>query len=239
MRDMKRQRGRGRKPGGNQGNRSFESNGPEVKIRGNPSQIYDKYLQLARDASTAGDPVRAENLYQHAEHYYRIVQANQPKPNPNANQNANSEEQSSEASDGNAQESGDQNQRDNREHREPRRGRDRNRNRNEHPRREPREQRDQNEQRDPMAVVTPDSVVPEDIPSQGAGETPAVETPVVAAQTETPTPTGDAPRRTRRPRRTKAEMAASREAEAAMANSGNNISDDGDKPGGGDETAAA
>ena len=76
---MKRQRGRGRKSG-NPANRSYQSNCPgEVKINGNASQIYDKYLQLARDASSAGDRVRAENLYQHAEHYYRIVQANQPK----------------------------------------------------------------------------------------------------------------------------------------------------------------
>jgi len=75
---MKRQRGRGRKPG-NQQNRSFESNGPDVKIRGNASTIYEKYLQLARDATSSGDRVMAENYYQHAEHYYRIVQANQPK----------------------------------------------------------------------------------------------------------------------------------------------------------------
>lgn len=74
---MKRQRGRGRKPG-NPSNRSFESNGPDVKIRGTASQIHEKYLQLARDASSAGDRVRAEALYQHAEHYFRIIQANQP-----------------------------------------------------------------------------------------------------------------------------------------------------------------
>jgi len=74
---MKRQRGRGRKPG-NPSNRSFESNGPDVKIRGTASQIHEKYLQLARDASSAGDRVRAEALYQHAEHYFRILQANQP-----------------------------------------------------------------------------------------------------------------------------------------------------------------
>jgi len=57
---MKRQRGRGRKPG-NPNNRSFESNGPDVKIRGNASHIYEKYLQLARDATSSGDRVMAEN----------------------------------------------------------------------------------------------------------------------------------------------------------------------------------
>jgi hypothetical protein len=78
---MKRQRGRGRKPGSNN-NRNFESNGPDVKIRGNAAHIYDKYMQLARDATSSGDRVMAENYYQHAEHYLRIVQtqqANQPK----------------------------------------------------------------------------------------------------------------------------------------------------------------
>ncbi|MEE2566225.1 DUF4167 domain-containing protein [Hyphobacterium marinum] len=84
---MKRQRGRGRgKPGGgNQGNRSFESNGPEVKIRGNAATIYEKYMQLARDATSSGDRVRAENLQQHAEHYFRILQATQPQRRDNSN----------------------------------------------------------------------------------------------------------------------------------------------------------
>ncbi|MGK0267224.1 MAG: hypothetical protein ACI82N_001477, partial [Maricaulis sp.] len=76
--DNKRQRGRGRKPS-SPSNRSYESNGPEVKIRGNAPQIFDKYVQLARDASLAGDRVRAENLYQHAEHYFRLIQASQPR----------------------------------------------------------------------------------------------------------------------------------------------------------------
>ena len=75
---MKRQRGRGRKAG-SPSNRSYESNGPDVKVRGAPSHIYDKYMQLARDASSSGDRVMAENYYQHAEHYLRIMQANQPK----------------------------------------------------------------------------------------------------------------------------------------------------------------
>jgi hypothetical protein len=53
--------------------RSYESNGPDVKIRGNPHHIAEKYLQLARDAHTSGDPVAAENYLQHAEHYFRII----------------------------------------------------------------------------------------------------------------------------------------------------------------------
>lgn len=86
---MKRQRGRGRKPGGNSGNRSLESNGPDVKIRGTAAQIYEKYTQYARDAQSAGDRVRYENLLQHAEHYYRIMAASMPKDKLPGNQDAN------------------------------------------------------------------------------------------------------------------------------------------------------
>src|SRR5262249_40135151 len=57
--------------------RVYESNGPDVKIRGNPSHIAEKYVQLARDALTSGDPIAAENYYQHAEHYYRVIAAAQ------------------------------------------------------------------------------------------------------------------------------------------------------------------
>jgi len=57
--------------------RVFESNGPDVKIRGNPAHIAEKYMQLARDAQSSGDPVAAENYYQHAEHYYRVIAAAQ------------------------------------------------------------------------------------------------------------------------------------------------------------------
>lgn len=53
--------------------RSYESNGPDVKIRGNAHHVAEKYLQLARDAHTGGDPVAAENYLQHAEHYYRLI----------------------------------------------------------------------------------------------------------------------------------------------------------------------
>jgi hypothetical protein len=53
--------------------RVYESNGPDVKIRGTASHIAEKYIQLARDAQSSGDPVAAENYYQHAEHYFRLI----------------------------------------------------------------------------------------------------------------------------------------------------------------------
>lgn len=52
---------------------TFDSNGPEVRIRGNAFQINEKYLTLARDAQSAGDRVLAESYLQHAEHYQRFI----------------------------------------------------------------------------------------------------------------------------------------------------------------------
>ncbi len=71
----KRMRGRpsNNRRGPNPLTRSYESNGPDVKIRGNAHHVAEKYLQLARDAHTNGDPVAAENYLQHAEHYYRLI----------------------------------------------------------------------------------------------------------------------------------------------------------------------
>lgn len=71
----KRMRGRptNNRRGPNPLTRSYESNGPDVKIRGNAHHVAEKYLQLARDAHTSGDPVAAENYLQHAEHYYRLI----------------------------------------------------------------------------------------------------------------------------------------------------------------------
>jgi hypothetical protein len=78
-------RPRGRSSGGGGGggrknvplkNQNFDSNGPDVRVRGNATQVYEKYLALARDASSAGDRVIAESYYQHAEHYYRIINEN-------------------------------------------------------------------------------------------------------------------------------------------------------------------
>jgi hypothetical protein len=95
--NMKRMRGRGghRHGGGGSGgggggfrqdvgggghqplnrNHVFDSNGPDVRIRGTAQQLFEKYLQLGRDATGAGDRVMAEGYFQHAEHYFRILNA--------------------------------------------------------------------------------------------------------------------------------------------------------------------
>ena len=268
---MKRQRGRGRKPG-NSPNRSYESNGPEVKIRGNASQIYDKYMQLARDASSAGDRVRAENLFQHAEHYLRIVQLNQPRRDPsqdddngemdddedgmpshgnyNGNGNGYDRQERSERQDRSdrqerterpeRQDRGDRQDRQDRGDRQPRERRDRDRDQGEA--REPRRNRnnrsrndrsnerdgDRDPQDDPLGVVTPQGDAPSeqttsDMPNDAGHEA------------EEPR------RRTRRPRRTKAEMEAARAAEAALKSASNKADGGGsDKTGGdGPESEAA
>lgn len=83
MRPGQSKRSRGRNGGGPHHNRprlphrvqTFDSNGPNVKIRGNAYQVFERYLALAREAQAGGDRIAAENLYQHAEHYFRIMNA--------------------------------------------------------------------------------------------------------------------------------------------------------------------
>jgi hypothetical protein len=66
---------------------TFDSNGPNVKIRGNAYQVFERYIAMAREAQASGDRIAAENLYQHAEHYFRVMNAqgegqNQGPPRP-------------------------------------------------------------------------------------------------------------------------------------------------------------
>jgi hypothetical protein len=56
-------------------NHVFDSNGPDVRVRGTAQQLFEKYLQLGRDATSSGDRVMAEGYFQHAEHYFRILNA--------------------------------------------------------------------------------------------------------------------------------------------------------------------
>lgn len=58
-------------------NHVFDSNGPDVRLRGTAQQLFEKYLQLGRDATSGGDRVMAESYFQHAEHYFRILNAMQ------------------------------------------------------------------------------------------------------------------------------------------------------------------
>ena len=90
----KRGRGRSnRRPGGGGGghggggggspvNRVYESNGPDVKVRGTAQTIAEKYMQLGRDAQSSGDNVMAESYFQFSEHYFRVMAAAQPVGQP-------------------------------------------------------------------------------------------------------------------------------------------------------------
>jgi len=84
----RRGRGRGGRKPQNPLARNFESNGPDVKIRGTAAHIAEKYMSLARDALASGDLVGAESYLQHAEHYNRIIMAAQTQfgGQPNAHQ---------------------------------------------------------------------------------------------------------------------------------------------------------
>ena len=104
--NMKRMRGRNNRGGSGGGggggpprhqsgnvplnrNHVFDSNGPDLRIRGTAQQLFEKYLQLGRDATSSGDRVMAEGYFQHAEHYFRIInainQAQQQAPQHAAN----------------------------------------------------------------------------------------------------------------------------------------------------------
>jgi hypothetical protein len=89
--NMKRMRGRNHRGGGGGGgggpprhqsgtvplnrNHVFDSSGPDLRVRGTAQQLFEKYLQLGRDATSGGDRVMAESYFQHAEHYFRILNA--------------------------------------------------------------------------------------------------------------------------------------------------------------------
>ena len=72
-----RQRGRGRRNGNGQINRNttLDSNGPDVRLRGNAFQLYEKYVSLGNDASASGERISAEAYFQHADHYFRVHSA--------------------------------------------------------------------------------------------------------------------------------------------------------------------
>jgi hypothetical protein len=74
-------------------NQTFDSSGPDSKVRGTANQVYDKYLAMARDAQLSGDRVSAENYFQHAEHYFRIMVTNgQMRPRPTEGQGDEAED---------------------------------------------------------------------------------------------------------------------------------------------------
>lgn len=84
-----RSRGNGRRNHAPHRLNFIDSNGPSGRVRGNAQQVYEKYLGLARDAAASGDLIIAENLLQHAEHYFRLMQAHGMGPARGGNGNGN------------------------------------------------------------------------------------------------------------------------------------------------------
>ena len=102
----RRSRGRnsGRRNGLPNKNQTFESSGPEshIRIRGNATQVQEKYMSLARDALNSGDRILAENFFQHAEHYYRVMGTlNEAHAQASAEQQNAGQQRSGDGQDGN------------------------------------------------------------------------------------------------------------------------------------------
>ena len=108
--NAKRSRGRGRRSSNSNQNNfnrntTFESNGPEGRIRGNAQQLFEKYTSLAHDAQSSGDRVLFEANSQFADHYYRIHQsilANAEQRRQN-DERANQKKQASKSESGDAE----------------------------------------------------------------------------------------------------------------------------------------
>src|SRR5246500_3844968 len=99
MRNRNNNNNNNNRRGQNPMTRVFESNGPDIKIRGTASHVAEKYVQLAGDARSSGDAVAPENYDQHAEHYFRLIAAaqeqfrqNQPQQQPRPDAEMTSEE---------------------------------------------------------------------------------------------------------------------------------------------------
>jgi hypothetical protein len=170
--------------------RVFESNGPDIKIRGTASHVAEKYVQLARDARSSGDPVAAENYYQHAEHYFRLIAAaqeqfrqNQPQPRTENEMPSEDGDDESESFSNFGQEPGfapvqpqpfvprDNNQRDHQREGQPYQPRDQHREQSGH--REHRPQPQFQPQPQPQPVI-PDNVSVDRLPSFITGPQPQI-----------------------------------------------------------------
>ncbi|WP_420407352.1 DUF4167 domain-containing protein [Hoeflea sp.] len=199
-------RGRGRSGNNNSGNRkgqnplsrTYDSSGPDVKIRGTAQHIAEKYMNLARDAQSSGDRVMAENYLQHAEHYNRIIMTAQAQMqerfqrDDNQTQNRDSQDQDQDDDDrDNSEEKdgGGQEQRAERSERQPRQDRGNRRERQQ--RQSNQDKQDQQPAFDPNA---PQPVI-DGVPAEVA----------IGQSDETEEAAAPAPRRRGRPRRVRTE----------------------------------
>jgi hypothetical protein len=79
-----RRRNRGPRPqqgtGTGQPPRPEQNARMDARVRGNAHQLLEKYRNMARDATLAGDRITAEYYFQYADHYYRVLNENRPRP---------------------------------------------------------------------------------------------------------------------------------------------------------------
>lgn len=61
--------------------KQWTSHAPRTEPRGqNAQRSYERYLALAQAQAQAGDIVGAENYFQYAEHYFRLMSASRETP---------------------------------------------------------------------------------------------------------------------------------------------------------------
>lgn len=215
--------GGGNRKGQNPLSRSYDSSGPDVKIRGTAQHVAEKYMNLARDAQSSGDRVMAENYLQHAEHYNRIILTAQAQMqerfqrDDNASQARDSQYQddddrdTDDDNDGNVQEQRaeqqDRSERQSRQDRTERQDRSDRQDRGERNERQERSDRGERQERRPRPESQPKPVYDADSPQPVIEGVPAE----VAIGQETPEADGaprPAARRRGRPKRVRSEEGA-------------------------------
>lgn len=213
-------RGRGRSGNNNNGNRkgqnplsrTYDSSGPDVKVRGTAQHVAEKYMNLARDAQSSGDRVMAENYLQHAEHYNRIIMTaqaqlqermqrddNQPQSRDSQDHDQDQDDDDRDSSDerGDGGHEQQRAERAERAERQPRQERNNRRDRGDRQERQPR-QSEQESQDQPAAY---DADAPQPV-IEGVPAEVAIGQDEQSAQAEKP-----APRRRGRPRRVRTDEA--------------------------------
>jgi hypothetical protein len=209
--------GGGNRKGQNPLSRSYDSSGPDVKIRGTAQHVAEKYMNLARDAQSSGDRVMAENYLQHAEHYNRIILTAQAQMqerfqrDDNSSQARESQDQddddrdSDDDNDTNAQsQRGDRNEQQDRSERQSRQDRSERQERGD---RTERQDRSERQERKPRQEQQPKPVFDADAPQPEISGVPA-EVAIgedASVGEESPRP---APRRRGRPKRVRSDESA-------------------------------
>lgn len=194
--------------GGNPLTRTYDSSGPDVKIRGTAQHIAEKYSTLARDAQSAGDRVMAENYLQHAEHYYRIIAAAQAQMQERFQRDERGEFQDRDGQDGDDNDNNDMDEDGNGGR--PQHSNDVQQQQQQQPRREHQPRREPRREQAPAPAVPAEATAATAAPAiDGSGPQPVIEgiPAEVAAEEEAGAPRERQPRRRnagnrpRRPRR--------------------------------------